>query len=129
MADIALNGTTYSGSPTNTANPQRPDNGGVKRTVRKVGRTIEAADGSTSVVLRAGTSLKRAWEITWTRANPTTLTALAAVFALTTTFTYVDTDGASYTVLCTTDDTFDLSIFTNTANAYQYDVTLKLKEA
>lgn len=126
MADLIINGTTYSGSPTDTSHPQRPDNGGVKRTTRIIGRTLEAANGDVSVVQRAR---KHAWEISWTKANPTTLTALAAVVALATTFTFVDTDGASYTALCTTDDVFDVAIFTNKANAYQYTVTLRLREA
>jgi hypothetical protein len=126
MADIILNGTTYNGSPTNTANPQRPDNGGVERTTIKVGKMLTAADGSVTELLR-GT--KHAWKIKWTHANATTMTALSVIFALTTTFPFTDVNAVAYTVLCVTDDPFIASIFTDKGNNYLYDVELVLREA
>jgi hypothetical protein len=126
MADLIINGTAYSGSPTNTANPQRPDSGGVERTTIKIGKMLTAADGSITEMLR-GT--KRQWKIKWTHANATTMTALIAIFALTTTFTFTDVNAVSYTVVCVTDDPFAASIFTDRTNAYLYDVELTLREA
>jgi hypothetical protein len=125
MADYIIAGTTYSGSPTNTSNPQRPDMDAV-RTVEKIGRLIRAADGSTSWVHRG---FKRMWKIGWTKANQTTQTAVQTLYLTTTTFSFTDITGASYTVLTAGEDEYDEGISTNRANAYLYNLTLVLREA
>ena len=125
MADLVMNGTTYSGSPTNTSNPQRPV--GVDHKIVKVGRLIEAADGSTSWVHRG---VKNIFTISWGEwANQTTRDAVVALYLLTTTFTYTHTNGSSYTVLTVGDDEFTEAIRTNSANAYKYDLKIVLREA
>ena len=127
MADFIINGTTYSGSPIDTSHPQRPS--GLKRTTTKIGRTFTAANGDTSFVARGSGIVKHKWVLSWEKANATTQAALKALYALTTTFAFVDQDGTSYTVLCTGDDPFDEDISSNRANAYLYNVDFTLKEA
>ncbi len=125
MADLILNSVTYSGSPTNTANPQRPVD--IDHDIIKIGRLIEAADGSTSWVHRA---FKNKFTINWgSKANQTTRDAVAALYLLTTTFSITYTNGSTYTVLTVGEDTYTEKVTSDRANAYKYDLTITLREA
>lgn len=123
MSDLILNGTTYSGSPTNTANPQRPST--YTPRVKKIGTLLEGADGSLAWVHRA---VKREWTIGWRKANQTTQTAVLALRVLTTTFAFVDHLGVSRTVMTVGDDAYEEDVTTDRANAYKYDLELILRE-
>lgn len=124
MADFIINGTTYSGSPTNTANPQRPKT--VTRRRVKIGTLQQSASGLTTWVRRTE---KWQWELDWgEKANQTTETAVLAVRNLTTTFTLVDHLGASFTALCVGDDGYEEQITTDRANAYKYGLKLVMRE-
>ncbi len=123
MADLVINGTTYSGSPTNTANPQRPNE--LRRKRRKYGRTLEAADGTTTLLYRA---TKLTFTITWNKANQVTQTAVRTIRDLSTAFSFTSFDGVVYTVVTATDDEYEETIVTDKANNYQFDLTLILRE-
>lgn len=126
MADYTLNGTVYSGTPNDTSHPQRPN--GARRTTTKIGRLFTAANGDTSFVNR-GSGIRK-WQFTlhWEKANSVTQAALSALYAVTTTFTFVDLDGTSYTVLCVGDDPFEEGI-SPIKSAYAYDVDFTMREA
>lgn len=124
MADLILNGTTYSGSPTNTSNPQRPSTYRPKNL--KKGRLLEGANGALTWVQRG---VKWQWTIGWKRANQTTQTAVLALRNLTTSFTFVNHLGVSYTVITVGDDDHEEDVVTDRANAYKYDLELVLREA
>ena len=123
MADFIVNGVTYSGSPTNTANPQRPNS--ATRKIRKIGRTLTAVNGQTNYVHRA---LKYTWTLRWEKANQTTETAVALVRALTGTFSLTDHFGNSYTVVNVDEDELEEEITTNRSNAYLYNLELVLRQ-
>lgn len=119
MADIVLNGTTYDGSPGRPSKISGPD-------IRKIGRLLEAANGTPHWMHRAH---KRTWSIEWETANEATRAAVRALRLLTTTFAFVDQFGASYTVLCTGDDDYrEETTFTDAANNIYYDLTLTMRE-
>lgn len=125
MADVIINGTTYSGSPNTPGTPARPLS--IERVYRKIGRLVEAADGSTSWVHRG---LKWTFTITWgPRASVATKTAVRAIRALTTTFSYTDEEGTVFTVLNVGDDEYKELVKTNSANVYQYELALILRQA
>jgi chloramphenicol O-acetyltransferase len=123
MADLIIDGTTYSGSPTNTANPQRPLE--LTRTRRKIGRVLEAADGTTNYLHRG---FKFTFTLKWPKANTVTQAAVFAIRAKTTSFAYVDFNAASYTVLNVSDDEYEEVVSTDKANNYKFDLTLILRE-
>jgi hypothetical protein len=125
MADLIINSITYSGSPTSTANPQRPLT--LMRRRIKIGKLMTGADGSLAWVRRGE---KWEWELDWgERANQTTETAVLAVRNLTTTFPFVDHLGASFTALCVGDDSYEETVTTDKANAYKYALKLTIREA
>lgn len=84
MAAPTLNGVTF--YPSDIA----PDH-------EKIGHEIQAADGSRRWAHRAD---KRTWKIEWKSVPLATLTAVRAIFNLTTTFTFVDENGDAATVFC-----------------------------
>ncbi|MCC7267060.1 MAG: hypothetical protein IT546_06930 [Caulobacteraceae bacterium] len=84
MAAITLNGTTFYPSD-------------IEEEADKIGRELEAADGSRRFVHRAN---KRAWSIAFDRVPLATLTALRTIYGLTTTFAFVDENANAYTVYC-----------------------------
>jgi hypothetical protein len=125
MSDIILNGTTYSGTPNSPGTPAKPTS--IERELRKFGRLLEAADGSTSWVRR---SEKWKFRIVWgPRASVATKTAVRAIRNLTTTFTYVDEEGVSFTVLNVGDDEYTEVVKTDKSNTYQYELELILRQA
>lgn len=123
MADLIIDGTTYSGTPTSTSNPFRP--GSFKRTRLKIGRLLVGKDGTLNWMHRG---FKWVFAIGWERANQTTETAVLALRNKTSTFTFVDYDGTSYTVMTVGDDTYDEQVTTSVANAYRFDLTLVLRQ-
>lgn len=123
MADFIINGTTYSGSPTDTSHPQRPNSVAVKTV--KVGRTLKAVNGTTNYVHR---TLKYVWTLKWEKANQTTETAVAAVRALTGTFSVTDHKGNSYTALNVDEDDLEAEVTSNRSNAYLYSLELVLRQ-
>lgn len=62
----------------------------------KIGESRRMGDGTLRYYHR---SIKRKWTITWTGLRETYLAAVKSIAALTTSFTFVDYDGVSYTVL------------------------------
>lgn len=124
MADLIINGTTYSGTPINTANPQRPDS--LKRRRIKVGTLIKNANGGLTWVHRG---FKNEWTITWKRANEVTQVAVIAVWNLTASFPFVDVTTTSYTAITVGDDPYEEDITTNRVNAYRYGLELVIREA
>jgi hypothetical protein len=125
MANIVIDGVTYSGTPSAPTNPYKPVE--ITRKLKKIGRLLEAADGSTSWVHRG---FKWEFHIVWDkRSHGVTYNAVVALYAKTTTFSYTDTDGSSYTVLTAGDEPFEVPISTNAANVYSYGVQIVLREA
>lgn len=124
MADLIINSVTYSGSPVDTSHPQRPK--GYKRRRKRIGRTVEGAEGSTSWVHRG---FKWEWELSWPKANATTQAAVLAIRNLSATFPLVDHAGASFTAIVVGDDGYEEDITTDRANAYKYGLTLTMREA
>lgn len=84
MATISLNGTTF--TPMAVSEQQT-----------KKGTEQESLNGTQRFVHRA---TKREWTISWKTVSSTVRASVAAVYALTTSFTFIDQFGTSYTVLC-----------------------------
>lgn len=71
--------------------------------VSKIGVTLVAADGTRRFVQRmngATPIVKRTWPFPWKNVSETVRAAVAAIYALNTTFTLIDELGVSYTVQC-----------------------------
>lgn len=96
MSHLVIAGTTFSGLIDGTGNASAWQPTGYSVKERKIGVTLEAADGTRNRVERS--TYKRVWEIEWAVANAATVTTLRAINALTSTFTFTDTAGTSYTV-------------------------------
>jgi hypothetical protein len=124
MANISLNGTTYDGTPAAGSNPWKPAS--ITRRDIKIGVTNVAADGTRTLVLRG---IKREWDIEWEKVNATTRNALRTLHALTTTFTFVDEDGTSWTVQTEEGDHEDSTAYTSGANVQYYDTKITLRQA
>jgi methionyl-tRNA formyltransferase len=84
MASISLNATTFYPAD-------------IEETREKIGTEIAAANGARRFAHRAE---KRSWTLTWNRVTAAVRTQIRAVHVLTTTFTYIDEAGTSFTVLC-----------------------------
>lgn len=123
-SDLIINGTTYSGTPASPANPYRPM--AIEVSVEKIGKVIVAANGNRTWVHQ---SIKRTWTISWEKASETTRAALRALHLLTTTFTFTDQFGTSYTVQTEADDLKENTAHSDRANAYFYDLTLIVRQA
>lgn len=115
---ISLNGTTFYVSDIN-------------KDTSKIGVTLVAASGRRRFAHRtvSGTPVyKREWSIPWNNVSETVRAAVAAIYALTTTFTFVDEHGTSYTVQCE-DGGHSEKINTIVSNTeLTYDLTLKIYE-
>lgn len=116
MGAITLNGTTFYASD-------------VQETGEKIGVAIQAANGARRWAQRAN---KRSWQISWKDVDVSVQTAVRNVFNLTTTFTFVDENGNSATVLCEA-GAFKSTVATigtvNGAQVLYYNVDLTLMEA
>lgn len=123
MADFIIDGTTFSGTPTSTSNPFKPN--GYGRDRLKIGKLLIGKDGTVNWMHRG---FKWIFTLGWERANQTTETAVLALRNKTSTFTFVDYNGTSYTVMTVGDDQFSEEIMTNIANAYLFDLSLVLRQ-
>ena len=119
MAGIFLNGTEFFPSD-------------VPKELSKIGKTLIAASGKRRFVHRqsgATPIFKNSWEIPWNDVPEATRAAIEAVSRLTTTFTFVDQHGTSYTVQCE-DAAYSDSVTTiSPGNVLYYTVKLKIYEA
>lgn len=116
VTKIQLNGTQFTA-------------GDVQETRVKIGTAIQAANGARRWAHRAD---KRGWSISWPTATLAELTSIRTIAALTATFTFIDENAASYTVMCQ-DSPLKSSVAALTiesgAQAIRYSVTLELVEA
>lgn len=95
-------------------------------TLTKVGAALVSANGTRRWVQRAH---KRAWDLSWEGVSNATRAAVQTIALLTTTFTYVDQLGVSYTVQCE-EDCFTASVSAiEPSGTIRYDVALKVVEA
>ena len=125
MGNLVLNGTTYSGTPNTPATPRKPDSISVK--VGKIGVTLVAANGRRRFVSRG--AVKRTWDVEWKGARESTRAALRTLHQLTTTWSFTDELGSSYTVQTEQDDLDESYAFTDPSNNYYYDLKLTIREA
>src|SRR6266540_3868116 len=102
-ANLIINAVTYSGTPNGSGNQSAWKPSGYIPRQRKIGTTLEAADGTQNRVERSVT--KREWEITWEKTNNATRLTLATLAALYTSFSMTDYDGNTYT--CFIDEPFE----------------------
>jgi hypothetical protein len=94
----------------------------------KIGKLLVAVSGKRNWVQRAH---KHEWDFGWNNVTETTRAAVEAIMALTTTFTLIDVDGASYTVQCEESDyNEDTSAdqYLPGTDALLYNVTLTVHE-
>lgn len=122
MADLILNGSTYSGNP-NGGTLWRPVS--VEETINKIATVIVAESGARTLVYRG---VKRTWAIKWEGVPESTRSALAALAALATSFSYTDEHGTAYTVQTETDDYKSETSHTTPANVYYYNVDLTIHQ-
>lgn len=85
MAAISLNGTSIARASD------------VQEDIEKIGVMLQAANGARRWAHRAN---KRTWTIPFLAVPLSTITFLRGIMALTTTFTFIDENGNSYTVFC-----------------------------
>lgn len=124
MANISLNGTTYSGTPLSLGAPWKPSK--ITRRIIKIGTTNIAANGTRTLVLRGN---KSEWDLEWEKVDAITRNAIRTLHALSTTFTFVDEDGASWTVQTEEGDQEDTTAFTSPSNTQYYDTSITLRQA
>lgn len=124
-SNLVLNGTTYSGTPLTPATPRKPDR--ISVAVSKIGVTLVAADGKRRFVARG--TVKRTWTVEWDGAREATRSALRTLHQLTTTWTFTDELGSSYTVQTEQDDLDESYAFTDPSNNLYYDLKLTIHEA
>ena len=125
MGNLVINGTTYSGTPLTPAVARKPDS--ISVSVSKIGVTLVAASGKRRFVSRG--TVKRTWEISWHEAREATRLALRTLQQLTTTFSFTDELGTTYTGCQTEqDDLEEKYAFTDPSNNYYYDLTITIRE-
>lgn len=119
MAGIMLNGTTFYPSD-------------VPKELSKIGVSLPMASGTRRFVQRtvSGTPVfKRTWALPWLIVPEATRAAVQTIALLTTTFTFVDHLGVSYTVQ-TEEDSYTEKVSVIVSNTvFYYDLTLKLYQA
>jgi hypothetical protein len=99
MADpIRLNGTIFADTPADNSATCAPLS--IEPVLMKIGTLIKGRDGTRNWMHRTH---KRGWVIRWEDAPEATLAAIETIYQLTTTFTYRDERGTSYTVQCDED--------------------------
>lgn len=93
----------------------------------KIGTTKRAANGKLYFYFRA---IKRKWSISWTALPEANLAAIRALGALTSSFTFIDEHGTSYTVVVPPGGySAELSAERRSlAGVFYYDVSLELEE-
>lgn len=122
MADhITLNATIFGlgGSHKGPTN--------IEEEVLVFGTEFEADTGDLSML---ETGKKRQWVLTWNDIPVATRTAIRAIALLSSTFTYIDEDGNSFTVQCPKQSRYKsgISIIANATTLY-YGVTLTIRQA
>ena len=125
MGYLVINGTTFNGKPDGTGTAAAWDPTGYKETPQKIGKTLEAADGTRNRVERATT--KRIFDLEWNPCTYATMQTLRTIALLTTTFTFVDFGGTSYTVQV--EDPPEIAWLKNSPTVSYWRVALKLYEA
>lgn len=123
MADIILNGGTFSGAPGENGTPSRPSSINVK--IRKIGAVREAVSGSRTFVHRG---FKNEWSIAWDDVTETTRLAVAIVASAIGTFTFTDTAGSNYTVHLENEDHEQETIYADADGNQHYRCALTLRE-
>lgn len=91
----------------------------------RIGAELQAADGSRRFAFRA---VKKKWTIKLEGADEMTVRRLRAVYALTSTFVYVDETGEDWVVFCGA-DALKVGTPTMSGTAIYYDATITVKEA
>lgn len=93
-----------------------------------IGEELEAPDGTITQIRRGGNTKWR-WTLTWEKVSASVRNQIRTIALLNTTFTFVDEDGTSYTVLT------DMQPYSSKNAAFgadgttvYYDVTLKIQE-
>lgn len=112
---VSLNGSSF--TPTSVA----------VRLLR-IGDSRRAANGKLYYYHRAN---KRAWDLQWTSLPETQLSAIQTIGLLTSTFTFIDEAGSSYTVLVP-DGGYSATLAASKAsraNFFYYDVALTIEES
>jgi hypothetical protein len=110
MAAPTLNGTTFYPSK-------------IARTRKKVGRALVMYAGARVWMHRAE---KSTWTLNWENIALATLNGIAAIEALTADFTYVDENGASFTVHCEDEALQHETAFIKSDGVPLYNATLDL---
>jgi hypothetical protein len=103
MSTLIVNAVTFSGLPNGTGNQSAWQPDSYVASEVKIGVTLPAADGTRNRVERS--VVKRTWEVGWQACNLATMQTVRTIQRLTTTFTFTDLEGVSYTVQ-TEDDAF-----------------------
>ncbi len=124
MANISLNGTSYSGTQAASGTPFKPSR--IQVNPHKIGTLLTAADGTPNWIYR-GTKFE--WLIEWDAVPENTRSALATLAALNTTFTYIDEHATSYTVLTTADDFTFETAYVIAGNVQYYKCGITLRQA
>jgi hypothetical protein len=123
MSDLVINGTTFNGGPTGgNAAAWRPT--GITLKEIKIGKTLPAADGTRNRVERA--VVKRIWIIQWDETNNATMLTLRTIQRLTSTFSFTDLEGNSWTVQTEDDEFAPAWAFGDPSNNHYWNVTLTL---
>lgn len=99
----------------------------IERTATKVGTSQRMADGTLRYFHRAN---KSSWTITWEGVTEDILTIVRNVYTLTTSFTFIDEQATSFTVLCEGDALkYTLSATKIALGGHKrYDVTLTVNQ-
>ena len=124
MAHLIINGITFSGLPDGSGNPNAWQPTGYTERLRKIGVTLEAANGARTRVERNVT--KRVWEVTWEATNAATITTLRTLAALMTSFSVTTPAGATYTGQVEDDELAVEFAFIDGAGVQYWTTTLTL---
>ena len=124
MAHLIINGITFSGLPDGSGNASAWQPTGYTERLRKIGVTLEAANGARTRVERNVT--KRVWEVTWEATNAATITTLRTLAALMTSFSVTTPAGATYTGQVEDDELAVEFAFIDGAGVQYWTTTLTL---
>ena len=123
MANIVINGVTFSGAPGATGTPNAPSSIAAK--VRKIGTVREAASGARTFVYRG---YKLEWDIQWENVSDLTRGAVANIATNSGTYTFTDVGGNNYTVHTENDDHQEETTFTDASGIQYYNCSITLRQ-